>query len=141
MAFRGDIFATGRGAGRGFQATRVLKKRSPFQGVPIFAWGCFRDFLSDPKKVDPPGGTTGRVGCGTGVDEAPVPDAGSTREALSVEVIGLLEETASQIKVRSISVIAGAHAADVVAVSVELANKAAAAIAVLVVTVIAGGDR
>jgi hypothetical protein len=32
------------------------------------------------QKDDPPGGTTGRVGCGTGVDEAPVPDAGSTTE-------------------------------------------------------------
>jgi hypothetical protein len=31
-----------------------------------------------PKKDDPPGGTTGRVGRGTGVDEALVPDAGST---------------------------------------------------------------
>jgi hypothetical protein len=37
------------------------------------------------KKVDPPGGTTGRVGCDTGVDEAPVPNAGST-EAFSSEV-------------------------------------------------------
>jgi hypothetical protein len=27
------------------------------------------------QKVDPPGGTTGRVGFGTGMDEAPVPDA------------------------------------------------------------------
>jgi hypothetical protein len=34
------------------------------------------------KKVDPPGGTTGRVGFSTGVDEAPVLDA-NPREALS----------------------------------------------------------
>src|SRR5882757_3528050 len=39
------------------------------------------------------------------------------------------------------SVIAGADAAHVVAVSVELANPAAAAIAVSIVTVVAGGDR
>src|SRR5882757_7731528 len=39
------------------------------------------------------------------------------------------------------SVIAGADAAHVVAVSVELANPAAAAIAVSVVAVVAGGDR
>jgi hypothetical protein len=38
-----------------------------------------------PKKGDPPGGTTGRVGCSTGVDEAPVPDAGSTMRAFSNE--------------------------------------------------------
>src|SRR6266852_1437430 len=74
------------------------------------------------KKVDPPGGTTGRVGCGTGVDEAPVPDAESTTNSG-----------------RS-SVAAGTHAAHVVAVSVELANPAAAAIAVVIVAVIAGGD-
>jgi len=35
-----------------------------------------------PKKVDPPGGTTGRVGFGTEVDEASVPDA-NPREAFS----------------------------------------------------------
>ena len=39
------------------------------------------------------------------------------------------------------SVTAGTHAADIVAVSVELADVAAAAIAVGVVAVIAGGDR
>src|SRR4051812_1291237 len=39
------------------------------------------------------------------------------------------------------SVVAGANAADVVAVGVELANEAAAAIAVIVVTVVRGGDR
>src|SRR3954462_8027616 len=39
------------------------------------------------------------------------------------------------------SVIAGADAAHVVAVSVELANPAAAAIAVSIVAVVAGGDR
>jgi hypothetical protein len=37
------------------------------------------------QKDDPPGGTTGRVGCGTGVDEAPVPDAGSTTERFREE--------------------------------------------------------
>jgi len=35
-----------------------------------------------PEKVDPPGGTTGRVGFGTEVDEASVPDA-NPREAFS----------------------------------------------------------
>ena len=39
------------------------------------------------QKVDPPGGTTGRVGFGTEVDEAPVPDAKSTTEAFSSEVV------------------------------------------------------
>jgi hypothetical protein len=54
-----------------------------------------RDRKVKAKKVDPPGGTTGRVGCGTGVDEAPVPDAEST-EAFSSEVVtGSLEENAS----------------------------------------------
>src|SRR5437879_3644251 len=38
------------------------------------------------------------------------------------------------------SVTAGADAADVIAESVELANPAAAAIAVVIVTVVAGGD-
>ena len=37
------------------------------------------------KKVDPPGGTTGRVGFSTEVDEAPVLDA-NPREAFSSEV-------------------------------------------------------
>src|SRR5580692_8372556 len=39
------------------------------------------------------------------------------------------------------SVIAGADAADVIAVSVELANPAAAAIAAIVITVVARSDR
>jgi hypothetical protein len=48
------------------------------------------------QKDDPPGGTTGRVGYGTGVDEAPVPDAGSTIRAFSSEVdSGSREENAS----------------------------------------------
>jgi hypothetical protein len=34
--------------------------------------------ISGIQKDDPPGGTTGRVGYDTGVDEAPVPDAGFT---------------------------------------------------------------
>ena len=41
-----------------------------------------RNQLGAFKKVDPPGGTTGRVGFSTGVDEAPVLDA-NPREALS----------------------------------------------------------
>ena len=84
-----------------------------------------------PKKVDPPGGTTGRVGFGTEVDEAPVPDA-NPREAFEVvwSEEPLLKQQPSQPKK---SVTAGTHAAHVIAVSVELANPAAAAIAVMVV--------
>src|SRR5829696_5431659 len=90
-----------------------------------------------PKKVDPPGGTTGRVGFGTEVDEAPVPDA-NPREAFEVvwSEKPLLKQQPSQPQK---SVTAGTHAAHVIAVSVELANPAAAAIAV-VVTIAAGGD-
>src|SRR5258706_15211257 len=76
-----------------------------------------------PKKVDPPGGTTGRVGCGTGWMRRPCRTQ--------------IHRNQTQL----ISVTAGTHAADVVAVRVELANEAAAAIAVVVVTVVAGGDR
>jgi hypothetical protein len=93
--------------------------------------------LHPPKKVDPPGGTTGRVGFGTEVDEAPVPDA-NPREAFEVvwSEKPLLKQQPSQPKK---SVTAGTHAAHVIAVSVELANPAAAAIAVIV-TIAAGGD-
>jgi hypothetical protein len=38
--------------------------------------------LNHPIKADPPGGTSGRVGCDTGVDEAPVPDTASTISVL-----------------------------------------------------------
>ena len=98
-----------------------------------------------------PGGTAGRVGCGTGVDEAPVPDAGSTIRAFSSESLprtrsgvdaGSREENASnENPSRRSSVIAGANAAHVVAIGIELTNPAAAAIAVIVVAVVAGGDR
>jgi hypothetical protein len=72
------------------------------------------------------------------VDEAPVPDA-NPREAFEVvwPEKTLLKQQPSQPQK---SVTAGAHAAHVIAVSVELANPAAAAIAVMVVTVVAGGD-
>jgi hypothetical protein len=39
------------------------------------------------QKVDPPGGTTGRVGFSTGVDEAPVLDANPRQKSFSSEVI------------------------------------------------------
>src|SRR5882672_5467797 len=95
--------------------------------------------IGPAKKVDPPGGTTGRVGCGTGVDEAPVPDANPRSERFPTRR-GHPRKQTRQIKTtQPISVIAGTHAAHVVAVGVELANVAAAAIAV-VVAVVAGGD-
>src|SRR3984957_8994934 len=75
----------------------------------------------DRKKVDPPGGTTGRVGCGTGWMRRPC----RTQDPRLLQPIS----------------VAGANAADVVAVGVELANPAAAAIAVIVVAVVAGSDR
>src|SRR5476649_980246 len=77
--------------------------------------------MTKPQKGDPPGGTTGRVGCDTGWMRRPC----RTQDPL--------------ISVGR-SVTAGADAAHVVAVSVELANPAAAAIAI-VITVVAGGDR
>jgi hypothetical protein len=40
-----------------------------------------------PQKDDPPGGQPGGPGFGTEVDEAPVPDAESTTEAFSSEVV------------------------------------------------------
>jgi hypothetical protein len=53
--------------------------------------------ISGIQKDDPPGGTTGRVGYDTGVDEAPVPDAGFTMRAFSSEVDpGSREENASE---------------------------------------------
>src|ERR1700722_342049 len=75
----------------------------------------------DRKKVDPPGGTTGRVGCGTGWMRRPC----RTQDPRLLQPIS----------------VAAANAADIVAVGVELANPAAAAIAVVVVAVIAGSDR
>jgi hypothetical protein len=52
--------------------------------------------ISGIQKDDPPGGTTGRVGYDTGVDEAPVPDAGFAMRAFSSEVdSGSREENAS----------------------------------------------
>ena len=48
--------------------------------------GLWRAGLHPFKKVDPPGGTTGRVGFSTEVDEAPVLDT-NPREAFSSEVV------------------------------------------------------
>jgi hypothetical protein len=60
--------------------------------------------ISGIQKDDPPGGTTGRVGYDTGVDEAPVPDAGFTMRAFSSEVDpGSREENASNRKSRAFS--------------------------------------
>jgi hypothetical protein len=67
------------------------------------------------------------------VDEAPVPDAKSTRSVFQGVVClkrALLEQQPGQPKK---SVGAGPDAADVIAESVELANPAAAAIAVVIV--------
>src|SRR5947209_10556405 len=85
------------------------------------------------KKVDPPGGTTGRVGCSTGWMRRPC----WTQIHLQSDFRG--GEIASWKMSRSVA--AGTNAADVVAVGVELANPAAAAIAVVGVAVVAGGDR
>ena len=53
------------------------------------------------QKVDPPGGTTGRVGFGTEVDEAPVPDAKSTQKRFRAKwCSGSREENASNNKKR-----------------------------------------
>src|ERR1700710_1626127 len=70
------------------------------------------------KKVDPPGGTTGRVGCGTGWMRRPCRTQYPRSECLAYE--GAL--------VQSISVIAGT-------------NEAAAAVAVVGVTVVGSSDR
>src|SRR6202022_4436107 len=76
------------------------------------------------KEDDPPGGTTGRVGCGTGWMRRPC----RTRDP--------------QVKSTKLSVvIAGANHAHVIAVGVELAHPAAAAIAVVVVVAVVGSDR
>src|SRR5687768_10019358 len=99
------------------------------------------------KKVDPPGGATGRVGFGTEVDEAPVPDAnprqkrfrakrhsGSREENASKQEAAFSESEVVCVKKTLLkqkpsqpqkSVTAGPHAADVVAESVELADPAA----------------
>ena len=103
-----------------------------------------------PKKVTRPVGQPGGS-MRHGVDEAPVPDAGSTIRAFSSENqsriwiagwgTGSRQESASnQAPLSRASVVAGAHAADVIAERVELANPAAAAITIVVVAVI-GGDR
>jgi len=82
---------------------------------------------------DPPGeGRAGRVR--HGVDEAPVPDAGST--------IRILEERAFSARcAQAASSIADARFADEVAVSVVLANPAAAARGVVVVVGLIGRNR
>src|SRR5882672_12738622 len=95
--------------------------------------GLVRDSKKE-KKMTRPGGTAGRVGCGTGVDEAPVPDAGSTIRAFSSENLprtrsgvgtGWHEENApNRNPLSRSSVIAGANPADVVAEGVELADPA-----------------
>jgi hypothetical protein len=94
------------------------------------------------QKADPPrgGDREGRVR--HGVDEAPVPDAGSTIGAFSSEVdTGSREENAPNRNRFSRSlVVAGAHATHEVAVGIELANPAAAAITAIVVA-IGRGDR
>src|SRR3954451_2415435 len=61
MAFGRDNFATDRCGKAKSGAQKVQQKQGPL----YFAWGCFTSFVST-QKVDPPGGTTGRVGCGTG---------------------------------------------------------------------------
>src|SRR5258708_6025209 len=69
------------------------------------------------KKSDPPGGTTGQVGYGTGWMRRPC----RTQDPHQL----------SRSSNRSV-VVAGANGADVVAVNIELANEAAAAIAAIV---------
>ncbi len=73
-----------------------------------------------------------------GVDEAPVSNAGSTIRAFSSEVdtCSREENASNKNPLSRSSVVAGAHVADVVAVGVELANPAAAAIAVIIVAVV-----
>src|SRR5450631_1952715 len=101
-----------------FSTARVIGNQT-MHDAPAF--GPLRSAMCARSKSRPARGATGRVGCDTGVDEAPVPDAGSTHCFSRPSV-------------------AAAHAADVVAVGVELANPAAAAIAVIVVAIIRG-DR
>ena len=101
------------------------------------------------RKGDPPGGTTGRVGCGTGWMRRPCRTQIHERKHFQSKRSSVCSlENASQTETKlsrsifSISIsTAGTHAAHVVAVSVELADPAAAAIAVVVVAVVAGGDR
>src|SRR5258708_27924936 len=69
------------------------------------------------KKSDPPGGTTGQVGYGTGWMRRPC----RTQDPHQL----------SRSSNRSV-VIAGANGADVVAVNIELANEGAAAIAAII---------
>src|SRR3984885_2797823 len=72
--------------------------------------------------MNPPGGTTGRVGYDTGWMRRPC----RTRDPRSGDEPSI--------------VIAGTYAAEIVAIGIELADPAAAAIAVIIVAV-AGGDR
>src|SRR6476661_11097057 len=104
------------------------------------------------RKGDPPGGTTGRVGCGTGWMRRPCRTQIHERKHFQSKRSSVCSlENASQTETKlsrsghlrssvlANSVTAGTHAAHVVAVSVELADPAAAAIAVVVVAVVAGG--
>src|SRR5258708_17015587 len=119
------------------------------------------------KKDDPPGGTTGRVGCGTGWMRRPcrtqIHNQSVFERSMPSDLIrgpapdlirgpapdlirgGYLFASRKRVQrrlqfSRSSVVIAGADEADVIAISVELANPAAAAIAVGVVAVV-GSDR
>ena len=75
------------------------------------------------------------------MDEAPVPNAGIAVSASSSEMdSGLCSRRRVYKMLDRSSVIAAAHAADVIAVSVELANPAAVAITVVIISVAAGGD-
>src|SRR5258708_1402178 len=120
------------------------------------------------KKDDPPGGTTGRVGCGTGWMRRPcrtqIHNQSVFERSMPSDLIrwpapdlirgpapdlirgGYLFASRKRVQrrlqfSRSSVVIAGADEADVIAIGVELANPAAAAIAVVVVAVVVGSDR
>jgi hypothetical protein len=86
------------------------------------------------KKVDPPGGTSGRVASSTGWMRRPCWTQIHEKRLWGLKWFAwketLLKQQPSQ---PSKSVSAGPNAADVIAVGVELANPAATAIAVVVV--------
>src|SRR5260370_843202 len=99
---------------------------------------------SGPKKGDPPGGTSGRVGCGTGWMRRPCRTQDPRSARFQARACPGLDpgETAvagrKRVKAKPIgrsSVTAVTHAADKVAVSVELSNPDAAAIATVVVVI------
>jgi hypothetical protein len=71
--------------------TGLQRRPAPSRAVRAF----------EPQKVDPPGGTTGRVGFGTEVDEAPVPDANPRQKRFRAKwYSGSREENASNKKKR-----------------------------------------